>query len=196
MNLRRAGDAGLTRALRRIRFHSTAAFERKFRVSSLTLIQASTSEDVDAVRQLCREYEKWLDVDLCFQGFEVEMASLPGDYAPPRGRLFLARDGDQSAGCVGLRPLGDDVCEMKRLFVRDAYRGTGLGRQLIHACLAAAADIGYARMRLDTLPKMQAAIRLYRKLGFRDIPPYRPNPIAGALYLELQVPSRPAASAP
>ena len=165
-------------------------------MSSLKLVQASMGADVEAVRQLCREYEKWLDVDLCFQGFEQEMASLPGDYAPPRGRLFLARDGHESAGCVGLRPLGADVCEMKRLFVRDAYRGTGLGRELVQACLSAAADIGYTRMRLDTLPKMEAAIRLYRKLGFQDIPPYRANPIAGALYLELQVPARPSASAP
>jgi carbonic anhydrase len=158
------------------------------------LIEVLDGTDLDTVRRLCREYEKWLEIDLCFQGFEQEMATLPGDYAPPRGRLFLARHGDDPAGCVALRPLGDDVCEMKRLFVRDAYRGTGLGRRLVQTCITAATDIGYMCLRLDTLPKMATAIELYRRLGFEEIPPYRPNPVAGTLYLELKLPpsARPA----
>jgi ribosomal protein S18 acetylase RimI-like enzyme len=149
------------------------------------LIEVHAPADMDTVRTLFREYEKWLDVDLCFQGFEQELASLPGDYAPPRGRILLAQDGDQIAGCVALRPLDGETCEMKRLFVREPYRGTGLGRRLVLACAETGRALGYARMRLDTLPKMQAAIGLYRALGFRDIPAYRPNPVPGALYLEL-----------
>jgi putative acetyltransferase len=122
---------------------------------------------------------------LCFQGFEQELAGLPGDYAPPRGRLLLARSGGNLAGCVALHPLEPGVCEMKRLYVRPPFRGQGLGKALLNTVLAEARAIGYRSMRLDTVePIMQDAVRLYRAYGFREITPYRANPIVGALYME------------
>jgi putative acetyltransferase len=155
--------------------------------STMHLLAAHEPRYLETVREVFREYERWLGISLCFQGFEQELATLPGDYAPPRGRLYLGVVDEAVAGCVALRPLDAETGEMKRLYLRAAYRGRGLGRQLALACIEAARGIGYARLRLDTLPVMGTAIALYRSLGFREISPYRANPIAGALYLELDL---------
>ena len=128
--------------------------------------QATSDADISAARELLVEYQAWLGVDLCFQGFATELATLPGDYAPPRGRLLLARtsDDDEIAGCIALRPLDDERCEMKRLFVRLGHHGGGIGRRLIERLLAEAREIGYRTMVLDTLPQMRAAQHLYRSI--------------------------------
>lgn len=127
-------------------------------------------------------------MNLCFQNFEQELAGLPGHYAPPDGRLLLAQYEGTLAGCVALHKWEDGICEMKRLYLRPAFRGKGLGRVLGEAVIAEARKIGYQCMRLDTIePIMKDAVEMYRKLGFREIAPYRPNPIAGAIYMELQL---------
>jgi len=148
---------------------------------------AHTPDHLAAVRQLFVEYSEEIQADLCFQGFSQELAGLPGKYAPPRGCLLLARTGSEVAGCVALRPLDADACEMKRLYVRPAFRGTGLGRQLAQAVIARAREIGYRRMRLDTLQWMTAARALYASLGFVEIPAYYDNPLPGPVYLELDL---------
>jgi ribosomal protein S18 acetylase RimI-like enzyme len=154
----------------------------------MQIIQASSPGEIDQARSLFREYETWLGLDLCFQNFEKELAELPGAYAPPAGRLLLAFDGDQVAGCVALRKLTDDTCEMKRLFLRTGFQGRGLGRQLVDAILTEAREIGYGRMRLDTLSAhMGKAISLYRTLGFKEIAPYYNNPVPGALFMEREL---------
>jgi ribosomal protein S18 acetylase RimI-like enzyme len=156
--------------------------------SSVQIVSGHEAEHIPTVRMLFREYSAWLQVDLCFQSFEEELAGLPGAYAPPTGRLLLARmDGNEIAGCVAARRLGDGVCEMKRLFVRPGYRRLRIGRRLAEAIVEAARSAGYQRMRLDTLPQMREAVALYRSLGFREIPPYYHNPIAGAMYFELRL---------
>jgi ribosomal protein S18 acetylase RimI-like enzyme len=140
------------------------------------------------VRILFNEYAESLGFSLCFQSFEVELAQLPWEYAPPAGRLLLARSGPGAAGCVAMHKLEDGICEMKRLYVRPQFRGTGLGRRLAEEIIAQARATGYTRMRLDTVVSvMGRAVELYRALGFREIAPYRDNPIPSALYMELEL---------
>ena len=156
----------------------------------MDLIQAQTVEQIEEARRLFREYADWLQIDLCFQNFERELAGLPGEYVPPAGRLLLAYEESQLAGCVALRGIDEGVCEMKRLFLREQFRGRGLGRQLIHTIIREAGQIGYQRMRLDTLPpKMNDAIALYRSYGFKEIESYYDNPVPGAIFMELDLSS-------
>jgi putative acetyltransferase len=157
--------------------------------SSLTeIIRAQSPENIEHARTLFKEYSAWLEIDLCFQNFEKELAELPGEYAPPNGRLFLASRDAEIAGCVAMRKIGEDTCEIKRLFVRQEFRGQGLGRQLAEAMIQEARQLGYERMRLDTLPpKMNDAIALYRLLGFEEIEPYYNNPVPGAKFMELNL---------
>ena len=155
-------------------------------MSGLIIVPATAPAQIAQVRELFLEYAASLGFSLCFQNFDQELASLPGDYAPPEGRLLLAQCEGQLAGCVALHKLGSDICEMKRLYLRPQFRGKGLGRALAEYLIAEARQMGYSRMRLDTVePVMKDAVAMYRKLGFREISPYRKNPIAGALYMEL-----------
>ena len=158
---------------------------------SITLRTPSTPAELDAVRDIFREYASTLGVDLCFQGFDAELAQLPGDYAEPRGALLVAVVEGAVAGCCALRPLDTadypNASEMKRLFVRKAFRGFGLGRELAEAMLDRARQAGYACVLLDTLDDMESARALYADLGFEEIPPYYHNPIAGAHYLKVDI---------
>jgi ribosomal protein S18 acetylase RimI-like enzyme len=156
----------------------------------MNIVHTDTPEHIAAVRTLFHEYENFLNVDLCFQGFEEELAGLPGKYAPPEGALLLALEGADVCGCVALRKLEPGVCEMKRLFVRPKYRSRGLGRALAEAIIAAAKAKGYTAMRLDTLAQLAEAIQLYEQLGFRKIVPYYPNPLPGVSYWELDLQTR------
>jgi putative acetyltransferase len=151
-------------------------------------LQVESPSQVAQARELFREYAQSLGVNLCFQNFEQELAGLPGHYAPPDGRLLLAEYEGQLAGCVALHKWETGICEMKRLYLRPSFRGRRLGRVLAETIIAEARNLGYQRMRLDTIePLMKDAVEMYRKLGFREIAPYRPNPIAGAMYMELQL---------
>jgi GNAT superfamily N-acetyltransferase len=155
---------------------------------TVTIEKAETSQQIEAARRLFREYEAWLGLDLCFQGFEDELTGLPGKYAPPHGRLFLAYVGDSLAGCIALRAIGDGDCEMKRLFVKKEFRGRHLGQKLIETLLREAREIGYKTIKLDTYPqKMGKAVDLYRSYGFEEIPAYYSNPHNGVLFLELDL---------
>jgi GNAT superfamily N-acetyltransferase len=157
----------------------------------MKLIQATSRTEVEEARRLFEEYHEWLGLNLCFQNFDEELASLPGEYVAPDGRLLLATEGDLVGGCIALRKLENGICEMKRLYVRPDFRGTGLGRLLAQSLIDEARAIGYKRMRLDTLPgKMDRAIAMYRKLGFEDIEPYYFNPVQAAAFMELDISRR------
>lgn len=147
-----------------------------------------TLEELNKLRSILREYADALQIDLCFQGFEAELAELPGEYAAPRGALLMAMVDGQLAGCCALRPLDTadypNACEMKRLYVRPGFRRTGIGRQLVEAILDCARMAGYACVLLDTLDDMESARALYQDLGFEEIAPYYHNPIKGAHYLK------------
>lgn len=156
-----------------------------------TIRSAETPADIAAIRTLFREYADWLGIDLSFQGFEEELAELPGDYAPPAGCLLLGEIGHAPAGCIALRPLEAGIGEVKRLYMRPAFRGHGLGRRLAERVVAEARAIGYRALRLDTLDRLAEANTLYASLGFRRIDPYYHNPNEGALYYELDL-ARPA----
>jgi len=148
------------------------------------IIPAATPSHIGILRDLFREYEQFLQVDLCFQQFEEELAGLPGKYSAPKGALLLAFANGQPAGCVAMRPLAQGVCEMKRLFVRPAFAGQGLGKRLALTVIERAVAAGYACMRLDTLEKLRPALGLYAGLGFRKCPAYYDNPLPGVVYLE------------
>jgi putative acetyltransferase len=153
--------------------------------ASAEIFEATRSEHIEEVRELFLEYARSLDFSLCFQSFDQELKNLPGSYAPPSGRLFLLLHNSRAAGCIAMRKLEEDICEMKRLYVRPEFRGHGYGRVLVKRLITAAREIGYQRMRLDTVPSsMKDAVELYRRMGFKEIPPYCTNPMAGALYFE------------
>jgi ribosomal protein S18 acetylase RimI-like enzyme len=153
----------------------------------IDLRQAATAAELEAVRELFREYERWVDAPCCFASFDKELAALPAEYAPPAGRLFLAGEAGAAAGCAALRRLDATSGELKRLYVRPTFQGRGLGRRLAEEVIAAARAAGYQRLVLDTLPKMASAIALYRALGFASRGPYSPSPTPGAIFFELRL---------
>jgi putative acetyltransferase len=154
----------------------------------MRIFQANSQEDVEQARALFEEYASDLSISRCFQNFDQELENLPGDYAPPNGRLLLATDDAGLAGCIALRKLGADACEMKRLFVRPTHRGSGLGRTLVESAIDEARRLGYKKMRLDTLPgRMDKAIALYHSIGFIEIDPYYENPVPDARFMELEL---------
>lgn len=151
------------------------------------IIEATSPHQIKIAAELFREYQQFLDVDLCFQGFEAELATLPGKYADPYGSILLAEHNGEIAGCVAVRLLEDDICEMKRLYVKDEYQGLSLGRKLTEAIINKAKDLGYKKMQLDTLQRLDRAIGLYEKLGFKQIKPYYANPLNEVVYWELEL---------
>jgi len=153
----------------------------------LRIIPVETNKDIESTKNLLTEYNNSLGFDLDFQDFEEELVNLPGEYNPPIGCLLLAEYENQPAGCIALRPLSDEICEMKRLYVRPQFRGLGIGRALAEAIIEQARKIGYTLMRLDTVPSMEIARALYMSLGFKQISPYRHNPIEGAVFMELKL---------
>jgi len=156
--------------------------------AEIKIISAATPEHIHAVRSLFTEYQQWLNFSLCFQGFDKELAELPGKYAPPKGRIYLASVAENIAGCIALRPMDEEgICEMKRLFVRKEFRGKGIGKMLAERTIADAQQIGYRAMRLDTLQRMESARALYTILGFKVIPAYYDNPMDEVVYMELQL---------
>lgn len=157
-------------------------------MSEFQIVQAASATEIAHARELFLEYAASLGFSLCFQNFDKELADLPGAYAPPTGRLLLAYYEEQIAGCVALRKLSNDICEMKRLYLRSSFRGKGLGRALADRIILEAAKIGYKRMRLDTVePVMKDAVAMYRRMGFKEIAAYCANPVEGALYMEIEL---------
>lgn len=153
-----------------------------------TIKQAQTAAEIAAARLLFEEYAGWIGINLDFQNFATELATLPGGYAPPSGALLLLIEGETPVGCVAMRPFAPPaICEMKRLYVRPTLRGRGYGEALVHAIIACARAAGYERMRLDTLPAMANAQTLYRRLGFQEIPAYCYNPVPGTTYMEIKL---------
>ena len=150
----------------------------------IRIVACRSPQQIARARRLFVEYTDFLGVDLSFQDFEQELNALPGAYAPPTGALFLAQSGAEAAGCVGLRRIRPEICEMKRLYVRPAYRGSGLGRRLAERAIDTAAEMGYRLMRLDTLDRLTEAIELYASMGFRRRAPYYDNPLPGVVYWE------------
>lgn len=153
----------------------------------MKIIHANTKELIETAKELFLEYAKSLDFELCFQDFDKELAGLPGSYSPPEGRLFLAELNGRIAGCIALRKIEDEICEMKRLYVKPQLRGNFIGKILVEKLIEEAKFIGYKKMRLDTVPSMQAAQKLYKSMGFYEIEPYRKNPVQGAVFMELEL---------
>lgn len=153
----------------------------------MKIIQVDTPEQLEITRTLFREYQKFLDVDLCFQNFEQELQSLPGKYAHPAGAILLAEHEGSIAGCVAVRSIKDDICEMKRLYVKEAFRSLAMGRKLAEAIVEKAAQLGYKKMQLDTLLRLEHAMSIYKKLGFKKIEPYYANPLNEVVYWELDL---------
>ena len=156
----------------------------------MDIIHATSHQEIDKVRKLFREYETHLNVDLCFQQFEAELANLPGKYAPPSGTLLLATDGQRAVGCGALRKIASltsSTCEMKRLYVRPEARGLGLGKRIANRLIQEAIGLGYTAMVLDTLDWLKSAIHLYESLGFVSMEPYYDNPLPGVVYLKLSL---------
>jgi ribosomal protein S18 acetylase RimI-like enzyme len=152
------------------------------------IIEARSKQEIDEIRSLFLEYANWLDFSLCFQGFDKELAELPGKYSPPDGRLYLAVSSGKYAGCIGMRKLEGSICEMKRLYVRPEFRGLGIGKLLIEKIIKDAKNTGYDKMRLDTIKeKMFNAVKLYEEQGFVEIDAYNDNPTPHTLYMELDL---------
>src|SRR5574343_111702 len=154
---------------------------------TLRILSADDHAEIEHVRQFFRNYAAWLGVDLCFQNFAEEMASLPGAYTAPAGRLFFAEVDGKPAGCIGIRPSTESICEMKRLYVEPEMRGLGVGRELALAAIKTAKTLGYRKVMLDTLPAMRIAVKLYRELGFTEAPAYYPSPLEGTMFLALDL---------
>ena len=173
-------------APRRPEVHS--AWSASSAVKNISIFQAASPAEIGHARELFLEYAQTLGFSLCFQNFDQELAELPGDYAPPQGRLLLAEYDGQLVGCVALHQLDSGICEMKRLYLRPQFRGKGVGRALAERIIVEASQIGYQRMRLDSVePVMKHAVAMYRGLGFKEIAPYCTNPMAGAIYMELEL---------